>query len=68
MTYTDQRTIHGCDGLSSVTSSPLAPVCVEDTGCALGVDVVLCRPPGVFHEVWSPGGSAVLRAFFARFF
>jgi hypothetical protein len=67
MTYTDQRTINSCDGLSSVTSSPLAAVCVEDTGCALVGDVVLCRPPGVFHEVCSPEGGAVFRAFFAQF-
>ena len=55
------------DCLTSTSPSPLNAECRELNGCA-GVDVVLCDPAGVGHEVWNPFGPGVLNAFFRRFF
>ncbi len=52
---------------SQSQASPLNADCREFIGCD-GVDVVLCDPPGVGHEVWDPFGPGVLDAFLRRFF
>jgi polyhydroxybutyrate depolymerase len=65
-TYWAQK--HGCAPLASARPSALDGACVEFDGCGAREDVVLCRPPGGGHEIWSPDGARVLSAFLSRFF
>jgi poly(3-hydroxybutyrate) depolymerase len=67
---------NGCGPLSD-TASTLDSECVESLDCDEGAAVVVCSPNGIAHEVWSSpvasdvddrGGTAVLKAFFHRFF
>jgi poly(3-hydroxybutyrate) depolymerase len=59
---------HGCAPLASAVLSSLDGACVEYEACGPGEDVVLCRPMGGGHEIWSPEGATVATAFFGRFF
>jgi poly(3-hydroxybutyrate) depolymerase len=60
---------NGCQPLADATTDAISnDDCVEYAGCDDGAGLVLCRPAGGEHSVWSPEGGQVLRAFFARLF